>query len=182
MNEWEEKELLAGSRRGSPALRRRAYGQLVRAYSARVFAICLAMLGNRADAEDAAQQAFLKGFENIKSLGGEARFGAWICRIAKNLCVDLIRSRGRQRRVLGKLAAEQVRSGGRDSAGFDELEAALARLPEEYRLPLVLYYFDGRSAKGVAEAFEISEAAVYTRMCRARSMLREILRGRAGNE
>ena len=55
---------------------------------------------------------------------------------------------------------------------------ALAKLSEEYRLALMLYYFDGRSAKAVAEAFEISEGAAQARLSRARKQLRKLLQAK----
>jgi RNA polymerase sigma-70 factor (ECF subfamily) len=61
---------------------------------------------------------------------------------------------------------------------YPELERALAKLPEESRLALMLYYFDGRSARSVAEAFEISEAAAQARLSRARRQLRRLLQAR----
>ena len=148
-----------------------AYAGLVRAYSARVFAICLGMLGHREDAEDLAQQALLKGFADIKQLRRGEQFGAWIGRIAKNLCIDFIRRQKRRRNVLTDQAV--VSKGG--SKEYPELESALAKLPEGQRVVLMLYYFDGRSTEKVAEVLEISRSAVQARMSRARKQLRTLL-------
>lgn len=122
------------------------------------------MLGNIHDAEDIAQQALLKGLTDISELRDSERFGAWIGRITKNLCIDFLR----RQKYQGNASVEQ--SSGFDARPqvHDEVRTALAKLPEEYRLVLMLYYFDGRSAKNIAEALVISEAAVHTRMSRAR--------------
>lgn len=147
---------------------------LVKAYSGRVFAICLGMLGNINDAEDVTQQTLLKGLTNIRQIRDNEQFGAWISRIAKNMCIDFIRVQKRRRNFVKRCALTN-RSISKDYA---KLESALAKLSEKYRLPLMLYYFDGRSTKTIAEALKISEAAAQTRMSRARKKLRKLLENR----
>jgi RNA polymerase sigma-70 factor (ECF subfamily) len=129
------------------------------------------MLGNRHDAEDIAQQVFLKGLRDINQLLDGERFGAWIGRTTKNLCIDFIRRQkyGRNDRP-GQCSAIEA-----GPAAYPELEGALAKLAEKYRLVLMLYYFDGQSTKNIAEALDITEAAVHTRMSRARKELRKLL-------
>jgi len=148
-----------------------AYAGLVKVYSRRVFAICVGMLGNIHDAEDIAQQALLKGFRDIDQLRDSDQFGAWIGRIARNLCVDFLRRRKREQKAF---AERPVVSEG-SSKEYTELEEALARLPRRYRVALMLYYFDGRSTENIAETLQISQAAVYARMSRARKRLRKLL-------
>ncbi|MHC4558771.1 MAG: RNA polymerase sigma factor [Planctomycetota bacterium] len=167
MNGDLEKKLVASCRNADSS----AYTQLIKAYSGRVFAICLGMLGSTHDAEDIAQQTLLRALTNIKQVRRDEQFGAWISRIAKNLCIDFIRMQKRRRSSL----AEQAATSRSDSKEYPELEAALAKLSEEYRLALMLYYFDGRSTKAVAEVFMISEAAAQARLCRARKQLRKLL-------
>jgi len=162
-----EKDLVARCRTGD----RSAYTDLVRNCSARVFAICLAMLGNSYDAEDVAQETLLKGLMGIRGLRRDDQFGAWISRIARNLCIDFIR----KRRLRVEVPDREPSSTQPDSCDYDELQTALAKLPEDLRLTLMLYYFDGRSAKNIAEALDISQGAVQTRLCRARKQLRRLL-------
>jgi RNA polymerase sigma-70 factor (ECF subfamily) len=132
------------------------------------------MLGNAHDAEDIAQQTLLKGFAGIRHIRRNAKFGAWISRIAKNLCVDFIRRQKlRQGSLAGRVTASQS-----SPKEYPELMKALTELPEEYRLALMLYYFDGRSAKTVAEVFEISEGAAQARLSRARKQLRKLLQAK----
>ncbi|UCD51948.1 MAG: RNA polymerase sigma factor [Phycisphaerales bacterium] len=162
-----EKTLVASCQRGDRA----AYEGLVGAHSGRIFAICLAMLGDRHDAEDMAQQTLLRGFMQITNLRNSQRFGAWIAQIARNLCLDTIRRRNSQ------VASVPF---ARDNAhekmrGFRELEGALAKLSQDYRMPLLLFYFNGRSTKSIAETLGISQAAVQTRLSRARKKLRDLL-------
>jgi RNA polymerase sigma-70 factor (ECF subfamily) len=134
------------------------------------------MLGNTHDAEDIAQQTFLKGLANIRQIRSDELFGAWIGRIAKNLCIDLIRERKRGRSSLaGWLPPDQE-----DEREFPELRSALAGLSERHRLALMLYYFDGRSTRGLAEVLAISEGAAQARLSRARKKLRRLLEAGRG--
>jgi len=167
LNDGLEKELITASRAGDTS----AYSELVKIYSKRVFSICLGMLGNGHDAEDIAQQTLFKGFTDINQLRSSEQFGAWLSRIAKNLCIDFLRRQKRRRNIL----ADQAGTSQSDSKLYPELQAALARLPQDSRTVLMLYYFDGRSTKSIAETFEISVAAAQARLSRARKQLRKLL-------
>jgi len=148
-----------------------AYTGLVKPFSGRVFGICLGMLGNSHDAEDITQEALLKGFTDINQLRDSEQFGVWLGRIAKNLCIDFIRRQQFKRNAFVS-RAEASRSSSKEYLG---LEGALAKLPQHSRLVLMLYYFDGRSTKTIAETLEISQAAVQARLNRARKQLRKLL-------
>ena len=164
-----EKELVALCRSGDKS----AYAELVRAYSGRVFGICLGMLGNAHDAEDVAQQALLAGFTDIDELRRSESFGVWLSRITRNLCIDFYRSQNRKRRAL----RQRPTPGQGDPKATGQLDDALAKLPVKYRVVLVLYYFDGRNARNIAETLDISQAAVCTRLTRGRKQLRRLLEG-----
>ena len=167
MNGGLEKELVAACRRGDTS----AYAELVKVYSGRIFAICLGILGNLHDAEDIAQQTLLKGFAGIKQLRSDGHFEAWLTRIAKNLCVDFIRKRKPgPNALIERLEAKQS-----DTEGYSKLMAALAELPQNYRLTLVLFYFNGRSIKSIAETLGTSNGAVQARLSRSRKKLRKLL-------
>ena len=172
MNEDLEKKLVVACREGD----RSAYAKLAKHYSGRIFAICLGMLGHRENAEDIAQQALLKALTNIKQLRDDEQFGAWITRIAKNLCIDFTRKQKHKRFFLIK--REVVSQNG--SKEYPELQSALAKLSEEHRLALMLFYFDGRSTKNIAETLEISQGAVLARLSRARKRLRKLLEAAGG--
>jgi RNA polymerase sigma-70 factor (ECF subfamily) len=162
-----ERNLVASCKNGDKA----AYAGLVHAYAGRVFAICFGMLGNRCDAEDVAQQTLLQGFIQIHGLRDSRRFGPWIARIARNLCLDAIRAR---KHIAASLPA--VHNGAAaDAEQQRQLEAALAGLSSNYRVPLLLFYFDGRSTQSIAETLGIGQAAVQTRLSRARKQLRRLL-------
>ena len=148
-----------------------AYTKLVKASASRVFAICLGTVGNRADAEDIAQQAFLKGYAEIGQLRSGQRFEPWIVRIAKNLCIDFFRREKRKTNGFYEVAD----NGSNASKEYPELTAALTKLPQQYRVILLLYYFDGQSTESISQVLGTSRRAVHTRISRARKQLRQIL-------
>jgi RNA polymerase sigma factor (sigma-70 family) len=149
---------------------RGAYNQLVGLHSNSVFAVCLSVLRHVEDAEDIAQDAFIRGFDRLSQLRGKGRFGPWIRRIARNLCIDHLRSESRRRAM--ESAQEPDQLAGED---HEDLKEAIMTLPEDLRIPLLVYYFDGRSTESLAQMLEISKAGVLTRLSRARRELRRML-------
>jgi len=163
-----EKALVASCRNGD----RGAYAELVKVHAGRVFAICFGMLGNRHDAEDMAQQTLLKGFMQIQGIRDAGHFAAWIARIARNLCIDVIRQR---KRPAVPAAHSANPDGQTEEWEYGRLEGALARLSSDYRVPLLLFYFDGHSTKSIAETLGTTQAAIQARLSRGRKQLRQLL-------
>lgn len=164
-----DERLVEASRRGDD----RAYADLVGRHARRVFAICLALLGEAADAEDAVQDAFVRGFRKLPDLRDDARFGSWIGQIARNRCRDLLRRRAR--RPESPLTDAVAAATAAPEDGFAALRQALASLPEDHRLPLLLYYFDGKDTAALAAELGLSPAGACTRLHRARLRLRVLL-------
>lgn len=151
---------------------RTAYAQLVRRHYKSVFLVCLGVLGNVHDAEDAAQDALLRGFQQVRQLRDATQFGGWIVAIARNLSINLLR----QRKRTGKaLAAERPAGPDGPQASHEDLQQAVARLPGDLRLPLVMYYFDGQNVKAVAAKLEISTSGVYQKLRAAVKELHDVL-------
>lgn len=168
MDEHSDRELASASCQGD----RTAYTHLVRRHYQPVFLVCLGVLGNVHDAEDAAQDAMIKGFERIRQLRDGARFGGWIVAIARNLSLNLLRQRktAHPSFVVGRPSEQD-----HPELGLEDLAQAVARLPQDLRLPLVMYYFDGQDVKTVAERLEISPSGVYQKLRTAIIQLHEIL-------
>jgi RNA polymerase sigma-70 factor (ECF subfamily) len=151
---------------------RDAYAILVRRYAARIYAVCLATLFDAEESKDLAQEALLKGLTRIHSLRDGSKFAPWLTRIAQNLCRDH-RRRGRRRQEL--MRERIAESAGAVTESPPDLSDALARLPEKYRVPLMLYYFDGQNSQSVADALNLSRNGASTRLARARQALRHLL-------
>ena len=145
--------------------------QLVRQHYEHVFAVCYGILVNVHDAEDATQETMLRGLTKAAHHMAPERVGPWIVRVARNLCIDRLRRRKRR----GPPAEPPPAPSRQDQNVQQDLEQALRRLPVELRVPLLMYYFDGRSAKTIAESLKISHSGVCQRLRMARRQLHEIL-------
>ncbi len=167
MNDQTDENAIRACRQGDKA----AYAELVRRHYRHVFALCLGLLGHVHDAEDVAQETMLKGFASIWRLDKPEQFESWILRIARNLCVDLLR---RRKRVKATAADPEIAPAQPTSENHD-LERALHRLPQELRLPLTMYYLEQRDAKSIAGKLGISPSLTYQRIREARSQLHELL-------
>jgi RNA polymerase sigma-70 factor (ECF subfamily) len=182
--ETDDLDLIDRSREGDLA----AFNCLVERYQAGVYNLCLRLMGNAAAAEDAAQEAFIAAFRHLDRFRGGS-FRAWLYRIAANACYDEMRRRkARPAASLDRPVAQGERAlEPPDSApGLEEhaanvelrtaLESALARLPEEQRLAVILCDVQGFDYAEVAAVMQVSLGTVKSRISRARSRLREMLR------
>lgn len=167
MNGLSDDILVAASQRGDKG----AYAALAERYYKDVFVICLGVLGNVHDAEDIAQDAILKGFLKITKLRNNEQFSQWIFRIAKRLCIDFLRRQKYERAYRNKPAKHLQQATDENH----ELAEAIRRLPMEFRLPLVMYYFDNKSAKAIAEKLDISHSGACRRIRLARKQLHRLL-------
>ena len=163
-----------------------AFAELVRRHAPRVRALCAATLGGPSDAEDAAQEAFLKAHRALRRFSGESSFGTWVHRIAVNHCLDLLRAAARRRSdslealleadsaALGRALAEP--SSAQALEDRDTVDRLLARLPPEQRLALTLREAEGMSYEEIAAAMSCSLDSVKARIRRARAELIEMSR------
>jgi len=160
-------DLVKTARRGN----RSAYAQLVRQHYQAIFLVCLGVLGDVHDAEDVAQDTVIAGFERIAQLRGAGQFRNWMLTIARRRSINLLRHQAVGRRALDRRPAD----GAGPERSNDDLQEAIGRLPWDLRLPLVMYYFDGRSVKSVAQALEISPSGVYQKLRAAIEELHDIM-------
>ncbi|MBA3718493.1 MAG: sigma-70 family RNA polymerase sigma factor [Actinobacteria bacterium] len=155
-----------------------AFEELVRRHGARVYRIALRLLGNRSEAEDAAQEAFVQAWQALPVFRGESSVSTWLYRIVTNRCLNLLQARRREEPLserqeaptpVPERVAETV-----DALGA--LKTAILRLTPEQRAPLVLREFEGRAYEEIAEILEISVPAVKGRLHRARLELLDSMR------
>ena len=147
---------------------RQAYAQLMERTYKSIYLLCLSQVGDAHDAEDCTQEAFLKGFEKLRQLKEPGRFSPWLGRIARNLCREHLR---RRRPVALEQEPPAPASG---DSGYRELRELVNRMPKELRLPLVMYYLDGRNVKTVAQMMRISVSNAYGRIRKATQALQEL--------
>lgn len=156
---------------------REAFSALVESYKIAVYNLAYRMLGRAEDAEDVAQETFLRAYSRLKTYDPEKRFSTWLLSIATHLCIDHLRRKP-------TVSLE-------DQPGFDviderleepekvslrreqreEVQALLSTLPEKYRTPLVLRYWYDQSYQEIARTLGLTESLVKTRLFRARQML-----------
>lgn len=155
-----------------------AYAVLVNRHYKGVFALCLGMLGNIHDAEDATQEAMLKGLLRIRKLHKPDLFEWWLLQIARNICIDFLR---RQKRMKTP-GAKESRQAGLQTGDNDDLQQAIRRLPQELRVPLTMFYFDSKDARTIAEKLNISHSGACQKIREARRQLHELLTERTNDE
>ncbi len=173
MSDNDNSELVKQCLRGD----RSAFEILVDRYQKVVFNVALRMVGNTEDAEDIAQSAFLKGYENLGSFDGRHKFFSWIYRIAVNEAINYLHAKQRTVKLDedipagGKAADELVH----DDQMVQRLERALRRISIEHRAVLVLRHFQDLSYSEIANVLNIPEKTVKSRLFSARQELKDIL-------
>ena len=173
-----DQDLIARVAKGDPA----AVRAMVARKLPRLLGVATRMLGDRGEAEDVTQEAFLRLWRQAgRWRPGAALFDTWLHRVTLNLCYDRLR---RRREVLSDAIPERADpAAGADQAMIDQardarLAAAIAGLPERQRAALVLQYYEGLSNIEAAAAMEIGVDALESLLSRARRTLRDRLRGR----
>jgi RNA polymerase sigma-70 factor (ECF subfamily) len=163
----------------------------VRSYQDMVFATAVRLLGNPAEAEDVAQDVFLKAFQRFHEIGASPAAAGWLRTVTKNACLNhLSRYRARWRffSEMGQTPADpgpELPSRPADApdelldeaARHEALERALRALPDHQRVPLVLFHFEGSSYQEIAGALGVSVGKVKTDIHRGREALRRHLGG-----
>ncbi|HKZ55062.1 MAG TPA: sigma-70 family RNA polymerase sigma factor [Anaerolineales bacterium] len=155
-----------------------AYGELVRRYQASVFNVCLRLVGERREAEDMAQEAFVRAHQRISTYDVARPFGPWIRRVAANLCLNHLE---RNRPIHVPLDEEHditVASERRDpEASVEKREAdeavrsALLSLSPRYRMVIEMRHYQGLSYQEIAEALSLPLSDVKSHLHRARKSL-----------
>jgi RNA polymerase sigma-70 factor (ECF subfamily) len=170
------RELLERCRGGEPG----AFEELVERTHRQVYTLAYRLVGDRYEAEDVAQEAYLRVHRSLRGFRGDARFETWLHRIVANVAMTNLRKRGR----FGEPVEEPDRvvripagSSPDDVLEQDEVRRALAALPPGQRAVVVLKDIYGFSAREVAEQMGTSEGAVKVRLHRARRNLKELVYG-----
>lgn len=182
----DDRALVAAAQGGD----RDALDQLLRRHYARVHAVCRRITGNDADAADAAQEAMIAMVRGLARFDGRATFSTWAYRIATNVSLDELRRR-RRRPISDSVGRDDdlpheradPNAGKRIEQLGDRLaiDAALARLPDDFRLPVVLRDVADLDYAEIAEALDIPIGTVKSRIARGRGMLAQLLGHAVGN-
>ena len=181
-----DEELVARAREGD----RPAFARLVDRHSVSVFNLTLRIVGNREDAEEAAQDVFVRAFRNLDRFRGEARFSTWLYRIAVNVSLSSARRSRRDLSTTSLSGSEDGEEGlvmqlpdpsANPAEQFEQAEFRkqvrnmVAALPPIYSAVISMYHIQSLSYDEIAEALELPIGTVKARLFRARAALRKLI-------
>lgn len=171
----DEADLIAHSRAGDAD----AFDRLVGVYQDRIYQLAYRITGNREDAWDAAQEAFVKAYRSLRSFRGAAAFSSWLHRIAVNAALDIVR----RRKEHSEDPLDEAAMGSGHDPG-DEVERkdvhrrihrAIAALPVDHRVVVVLRDIQGLAYDEIAKVLQVPIGTVRSRLRRGRETLRVML-------
>ncbi|MFW5821788.1 MAG: RNA polymerase sigma factor [Tangfeifania sp.] len=156
------------------------FSYLVDKYQDIVFSIALKVLKNREEAEEMAQESFIKAYKSLGSFKGKAKFSTWIYRITYNTCISETRKKKNHFTstddIQIKDEAEEMNLDGIPEENRAEvIQAALKKLPEDEYTLVLLYYFEEQSVEDICKVTGLSESNAKVKLYRARKKLYTIL-------
>ncbi len=161
-----------------------AFGVLVERYQDFIYTITLRMVKNREEAEEVAQDSFIKAFESLASFRGESKFSSWLYSIAYRKALDRLRQQQRKRTtqlveeategdaVLVENALHYLEAKERSEI----IQEAIMKLPEEEAAIITFYYFEAQSVKEIAAITSLTEDNVKIKLFRSRKKLYTLLK------
>lgn len=166
-----------------------AFAEIVELYQDKLYRVCFRMLGNRHEAEDIAQEAFVRAFVNIHTFDTKRKFSTWLYRIGTNLCIDRIRKKKPDYYLDAEVSGTEGLNMYSQIAASEELpedqvmkmemqdrvQYEISRLPDKYRAVIVLKYMEDLPLQEISEILEMPLGTVKTRIHRGREALRKQL-------
>lgn len=175
MNATSDRDLILRARRGESD----AYGELVMRYQTNIFNVCYRILYDRAEAEDMAQEAFMRAYDRLHTFDLGRDFSPWIRRVAANVCLNHLSSQ----KPTGELEEERDADSSQRpdeqvevKERSEQIRAALASLPPHYRLVVELRHYQEMSYDEIAAELKIPLSDVKSHLFRARKLLAEKLK------
>lgn len=163
----------------------RRYAILVDRHKDRAFALAHRLIGERCEAEEVAQDAFVKAYKNLDQFRGDAKFSTWLHRIVYNLCMTRV-TRRRERsdhldvgddRISGQILVDAEELSIQDQLEYEEMQGIIAGeievLPEKFRSVITLFYVHEMSYEEIASVLTAPLGTVKTNLFRARDLLKE---------
>lgn len=155
-----------------------AFGELVKRHKDYVYNLAYRLTNNPSDAEDLSQEIFIRLMDKIESFKGDAKFSTWLYRLATNQCLDWLRRRKPQEKSIDDVelkSDEDIPALIETKEQLDDIKEALAILPNDFRIVVVLRDVEGLSYDEISEHLNISIGTVKSRISRGRSQLIKIL-------
>jgi RNA polymerase sigma-70 factor (ECF subfamily) len=174
MNAPTDRDLILRTRRGETE----AYGDLVTRHQMGVFNVCYRILHNRGDAEDLAQETFIRALDRLHTFDLEREFSPWIRRVAANLCLNHLESQKPSAALDEERDEDKTQGPGEQvevKERSEQIRAALASLPPHYRVVVELRHYQELSYDEIASELSIPLSDVKSHLFRARKLLAEKL-------
>lgn len=146
------------------------FAELVKTYQLELYRLALAILRNEADAQDAVGDAIVKAFEQRRTLNNIEKFKPWMMRIVVNISKNMLKKR---RRIVYIEDMPEIKASA--SKKRDEVWDIVLELDYEYRVVVVLYYYERFSTKEISQMLHIPEGTIKSRLARAREKLKTLL-------
>jgi len=175
MNAPSDRDLILRARRGETD----AYGELVTRYQTNIFNVCYRILHDRPEAEDMAQEAFMRAYDRLNSFDLERDFAPWMRRVAANVCLNHISSQKPTSELEEERDADQSQRPDEQvevKERGEQIRAALASLPPHYRVVVELRHYQEMSYEEIAAELNIPLSDVKSHLFRARKLLAEKLK------
>lgn len=169
-----DRDLILRARRGE----NEAFGELVTRYQTNVFNVCYRILHERGSAEDLAQESFMRAYNRLNTFNLEREFGPWIRRVAANVCLNHLESQKTNADLDEERSADESQRPEQQvevRERSEQIRAALASLPPNYRLVVELRHYQEMSYDEIAAELNIPLSAVKSHLFRARKLLVEKL-------
>jgi RNA polymerase sigma-70 factor (ECF subfamily) len=178
MSDVPDRLLLLQVRQGN----RTAFGDMVRRYQNAVFSVCYRLTGNRQEAEDMSQQAFIRAYERLHTFDAERPFLPWMRRVAANVCLNQMEQRQAEMVDVESVQETLSTSSQSDPAlriaqqeTTARLYAAVVALPVAYRAVIELRHFQELSYEEISEMLKLPLNTIKSHLFRARKLLAEAL-------
>jgi RNA polymerase sigma-70 factor (ECF subfamily) len=159
-----------------------AFAWLVDQHRDMIYTVCLRMLGSEADAEEAAQDVFVKAYRSLQSFQGKSKFSTWLYRIAYNQCISVIRKKVKMIDLVGDVPESEESEG--EISGLDVLSAqersnylqqALDALGETDSVVVTLFYYEELSLEEIAEITGLSNSNIRIKLHRSRKKMYQVI-------
>lgn len=164
--------------------KREAFEELVNRYQRQIFNLAYRLTNNYEDAADLSQEVFIHLLKVLKQFDGTRKFFPWMYRTATNVCYNVLKKKPRESVPLEQVVDYSPAVPSRDTQPEDYLDRnetqnavqqALAELPEQFRLPMVLRYMEEMSYQEIADTMEVPVSTIETRLYRGRLLLQKRL-------
>lgn len=167
-----------------------AFAVLVDEYKHMVFTLAVKMVKNREEAEEVAQDTFLKAYRSLARYNGDAKFSTWLYKIVYNTCLDRIRKNNRNQHTvaiddhtgLQLTSLDNILGSIEENERKQIIQDCLNLLPGEDSFLLTLYYFEEQPVKEIAKIMNINANHVKIKLYRSRKRLTTVLKGKLENE